>query len=165
MPYTDLNSIHDPATNTSPPAAWGDGVYTNFEWLNPVLATYTPTLSQGASSNIAKTVNRADYMRVGLIVFVWVHLSPTASGTSGSAWTVTLPVTAATSPGGHVIGSAWIANTSVSPPNRVCGVSLVSTTTVNFVVDSENNYYGVTPNDAIASGDGLLFHATYRAAS
>ncbi len=37
--YTDLNTIHNPATGTSPPASWGDGVRDDFDALyNPPLA-------------------------------------------------------------------------------------------------------------------------------
>ena len=33
MPYVDPNSLHNPATGTSPPAAWGDNVRDNIVWL------------------------------------------------------------------------------------------------------------------------------------
>lgn len=33
MPYVDLNTIHNPATGTVAPAAWGDGARDNFEFL------------------------------------------------------------------------------------------------------------------------------------
>lgn len=34
MAYVDLNTIHNPATGTAPPATWGDQVRDNFETLN-----------------------------------------------------------------------------------------------------------------------------------
>lgn len=33
MPYVDPQSLHNPATGTSPPASWGDNVRDNIVWL------------------------------------------------------------------------------------------------------------------------------------
>ncbi len=33
MPYSDLVTIHDPATGTTPPVSWGDAIRDNFEYL------------------------------------------------------------------------------------------------------------------------------------
>ncbi len=55
MAYADLNTIHDPATGTVAPAAWGDQVRDNFEFLvdPPVCSIADPT---GSSVATATTV-------------------------------------------------------------------------------------------------------------
>src|SRR6266498_47407 len=60
--------------------------------------TWTPTVAQGVSTNIGKTVNEAQYIEIGNMIQFWVSLSITASGTAGSQLTVSLPSAA---PSGH----------------------------------------------------------------
>jgi hypothetical protein len=161
--YTDINALHNPATNTSPPASWGDGVHSNFEWLNPVAASYTPTLAQGASSNIAKTINEARYVRVGSWVFWWVHLSATAAGTSGAAVTWTLPVTASGHATSSNVGAALFYDASGSTRYQG-GAELVSTTTVGISADGAyTGLLGANPSLAVASGDIIRASGYYLA--
>ena len=65
MAYVDLNTIHTPTTGGKPPASYGAQIRDNFEDLHPDLQTWTPTVAQGATSNITKTVTRADYVQIG----------------------------------------------------------------------------------------------------
>ena len=124
-------------------------------------STYTPQIDQGATTNIAKTVNEARYVQVGRIVHVWVFLTLTAAGTAGSSATVTLPVTASGHAAGAPVGHCLVYDTSTT--TRYNGnAEIVSTTTVGFGVDGVNTGpWGATPNLALASGDQLRFHATY----
>jgi hypothetical protein len=50
VPYTDLNTIHNPATGTVAPATWGDQIRTNEEFLidSPVCS-----ISQSTSQTVA----------------------------------------------------------------------------------------------------------------
>ena len=49
--------------------------------------SYTPQIDQGASANIAKTVNYAKYLRVGNLVMVQLNVTFTAGGTgSNQSW-------------------------------------------------------------------------------
>ena len=52
---------------------------------------YTPTVSQGATTDIAKTVTYAKYRQAGKTVDGQVSLVVTGSGTAGFAVQVTLP--------------------------------------------------------------------------
>ncbi len=63
MPYVDPNSIHNPATGTSPPATWGDNVRDNIVWLAGDAASGGPKpmcrVYNNASINIATATNTA----------------------------------------------------------------------------------------------------------
>ena len=125
--------------------------------------TYTPTLSQGASSNIAKTVNYSKYARYGRMITWTFDVSPTAGGTAGSNVTLTLPVTASSSAG--LSGSGRILDTSTST-TYVTEVTPAGTTTVVFYHATGGvNGWGTAPNLAIASGDNIRGSITYEAAS
>jgi hypothetical protein len=51
--WQDLNSIHNPATGTSPPASWGDQVRDNFEALpRGVMGRATKSTDQTAISTV-----------------------------------------------------------------------------------------------------------------
>lgn len=64
-PYVDPQSIHNPATGTSPPAAWGDAVRDGIEFLvRPPGAiagrTAVQSIANGASVNAAIGFNAPD---------------------------------------------------------------------------------------------------------
>lgn len=64
MPYVDLNTIHDPATNTAPPASWGDQVRENLQFLaNPPMAKVrsTGTVSLTSATWTIITFNTEDW--------------------------------------------------------------------------------------------------------
>ena len=121
-------------------------------------STYTPVLSQGASTNIAKTVNEARYIQNGRIVDVWMVLSATAAGTAGSNVTVTLPVAAS----GHLSNSAVGHGYYYDQSGNIVynGVyRLASTTTAILYADAQNpatGAVGLAPALTVASGDSLV---------
>ena len=56
-PYTDIQTIHNPAVGTAPPAAWGDQIRTNQEFfmappMARVKATSTTTSVSGTFTNM-----------------------------------------------------------------------------------------------------------------
>lgn len=64
MAYVDLNTIHNPATGTVPPASWGDQVRDNFEYLiqQPRVSVYaSASQSVPNSSDTALTANTENY--------------------------------------------------------------------------------------------------------
>ena len=133
----------------------------NLKAIGDAWTSYTPTLSQGASSNIAKTVNYAKYVAAGKLIVVSVKVSATAAGTAGSAIKLTLPVTAATT---DFLGQGMYfdSGTATYP-----AVAFVDTTTTVALYRSDaipTNYIGADPNFAVASGDVYRFHLTYEAA-
>ena len=125
--------------------------------------SYTPTVSQGVSTDIAKTVNYSKYARHGRMITWNFDVSPTASGTAGSNVTITLPVTAASTTA--VSGSGRIFDTSTST-TYVTELTAASVTTVVFYHDAGATVgWGTTPNLAIASGDNIRGSITYEAAT
>ena len=147
-----------------------DGDYPTAADLNTYCAgeggawtSWTPTITQGASSNIAKTVTYAKYARYGRTIHFVFALSPTASGTSGSPVTITLPATAASASG--VIGAGWLYDTSTT--TRYAGAwTSTSTSVVALIHDAGGlSPWGTAPSLAIASGDSVWGQIAYEAAS
>jgi hypothetical protein len=124
--------------------------------------SYTPTVAQGATPNIAKTVVRSRWCYTGFKTVTWTFdLALTASGTAGSKVTLTLPVTAASANG--VVGAGLILDTGAA----AYGGSWrgASTTTVQFESDATGFLgWGNTPSIALASGDNLNGSITYEIA-
>lgn len=121
------------------------------EWTN-----YTPTISQGASANIAKTTAYSRYSRSGPTgkTVTWAFaFNPTASGTAGSNVLLTLPVLATSSL--SVFGTGQVFDSSASTRYSGCWEN-PSTSVIQLVGDwSAGNGWGATPNVAIASGDAI----------
>lgn len=93
---------------------------------------YTPTLAQGASSNIAKTVTYAKYTKVGKIVQGNIKVAATAAGTSGSAITLSLPATLPATTSGLIVGQGEYLKTAATATCFRGPVFLASTTTLSI---------------------------------
>jgi hypothetical protein len=128
--------------------------------------TWTPQLDQGASTNIGKTVIYASYVKIGKLVFFNLRLDITAAGTSGSAVTATLPITAAAATA-TIIGAGSYFDAAGGAQLMWAGFCRMSSTTqVDVVVDTSNaNSWGVSPAAAAASGDALFLSGHYIAAN
>lgn len=140
-------------------------LYTGSEWwcvgfATTTLSSYTPTLSQGASTNIAKTVTTAKYIVANGVCEVWIILGPTASGTAGSDVVFTLPVAGAAI-GFAGIGSGNIFDSSASTIDAGQWIMLSATTVSLRTSESTVSSWGTTPNIAIANGDGIWAHLRY----
>lgn len=58
MPYVDLNTLHNPATGNVAPAAWGDGVRDNFEFLiDPPACSVFNSVAEGATNGVTKVLS------------------------------------------------------------------------------------------------------------
>jgi hypothetical protein len=124
-------------------------------------SSYTPTLSQGASTNIAKTVNHARYVQVGRLVHCYVTLTSTAAGTAGSAITVTLPVTASGHVNPQTLGNGYYYDASATTYYTMAAFYATSTT-VQFIADNASaGVVGTTPAVTVASSDIVSFHVVY----
>lgn len=151
----------------------GDGStpWTTLAYTYKSFVSFTPTLAQGVSTDIAKTVTYAKYCRTGKLVTGNIKVASTAAGTSGSAVTLTLPVTASTS--GLIVGTGSYFDTGTAEYRGA--VYLQSTTTLSLIpVDaasanpSTNNLalgVGTIPAAfAVASGDIFNVSFNYEAA-
>jgi len=127
--------------------------------------TYNPQVDQGASTNIAKSTQYANYMRMGRMVWCQISMTVTAAGTAGSAILISLPITALFSTD-YVIGSARILDASGGAATDYVGVAyLQSATRVGLVIAGTSNYVGANPNFALANGDLVKFSFMYEAAA
>lgn len=133
----------------------------NLKAIGDAWTSYTPTLSQGASSNIAKTVNYAKYVAAGKLIIVSVKVSATAAGTAGSAIKLTLPVTAAAT---DFLGQGMYFDSGTATYGAVAFVDTTTTVTLYRSDAIPTNYIGADPNIAVASGDVYRFHLTYESA-
>lgn len=172
MAYADLDGIHVPAAGNRPPASWGLQVNANFDAIyDDVLAklgvwtSWTPSVVQ--SSSVSKTVAYGRYLKLGRLVICQTILAITGSGSSATAITVSVPVTAAN--GGNLpCGSGFFyeATGNVSYPLTVL---LKTTGTFGFYTTASSiaqlGETGSASNVALASGDSINLFATYEAAS
>jgi hypothetical protein len=74
---------------------------------------WTPVLNQGATSNIAKTVDRARYKQRGKLIKFEFRLTVTGTGTANAAVTLTTPPANAVANGYDLIGFGGILDSSV----------------------------------------------------
>lgn len=125
-----------------------------------VWTSYTPTVKQGPTNNITKTVNWANYLVIGKLIIVSVKLTITGTGTAANNMSVTPPSGFAPKYGGGIIGSVNIYDTSANTPYggqvyEVAGEYM-------FVGDwSGLGAWGGVPSIAIANGDVINFTAMY----
>ena len=151
------------AGNVLTAAFWNENVRDNLNAAFPVntsLTSYTPTLAQGASTNIAKAVAHAKYMVVGKVMYLWVRLFSTSTGSAGSAITVSLPAGYTADNGDGYVGSGVFGDSGVG--DYTCLVYVQTTTTLALLAmtTTNGNRVGVTPAITVANNDGVSFHAT-----
>jgi hypothetical protein len=125
--------------------------------------SYTPTIDQGASTNIAKTVNVSSYGRWGRMIVWQFTLTLTASGSAGSGVTLTLPVTAANANG--IGGSGRIYDSSAATTDLVFWGGFTTSSMVAWADASTGSSWGAAPSIALASSDILVGTVIYQAAS
>lgn len=143
-------------------------VYSGSVWVplaGPISGStsHTMTVAQGATADIAKTINYSKWSYVGFKKIHWTFdIDLTAAGTAGSSVTLTLPLTAVATSGlvGH--GSIYDASTTTPYAGVWRGVS---TTTIYLSGDwSSSGAWGIAPNLALASGDGARGSIVYEIA-
>jgi hypothetical protein len=138
--------------------------------LNPFFAGYsswTPTIGQGATTNITKSSTKAFYMQVGKFVHGYFEVIISGTGTAGNRVNVSLPVNAKSS------------GFNVFTPIGACNIYNASNVTVypGFIlfsgdlIVSQNSYtngsqyLGINNfGEALANGDYIGGSFTYEAA-
>jgi hypothetical protein len=128
--------------------------------------TFTPQIDQGATTNIAKTVNYSKWTRGPRRMITWTFdLTMTGAGTAGSVVTLTLPVAAASTSSCRG-GGGYVFDTSTSTPYGGAWGAYASTTLIRFRGDwSGAGSWGSAPSIALAAGDELNGSITYEAAT
>jgi hypothetical protein len=148
---TDLEYTHD-GTNwilTGGTAGW---------------TSFTTQIDQGATTNIAKTVNYSKWERGPRRTITWTFTATlSGAGTASAVVSLTLPATAASVSG--VVGTGFIYDSSTTTKYNGTWTAL-STTQVVLQGDwSGANSWGVTPNLALAASDVIQGSITYEAAA
>jgi hypothetical protein len=131
--------------------------------VSDAFPSYTPTVSQGVSTNIAKTTTKSSYRRMGREIRWSFRIDVTAAGTAGSAITLTIPVTADVA--NYVVGGGAVYDAS-GPTNYSGAWQLTSTTTIALLGENTTGAgVGAAPSFALASGDVLTGTIIYDAAT
>lgn len=149
--------------NASPQMIWqtvSPSGSVDFTELAVGWTSFAPTLTQ--SGTVTATTARGAYIQVGSLVIFQFRLSVTGSGTAGNDITVSLPVSAAYSPGAG--GAGGIYDASV-PTFYIGHWETVSSSTIAHYNDASNgNPTGTSPSFALASGDVIAGFYIYEAA-
>ena len=115
---------------------------------------WTPQLDQGATTIFAKTVNYSQYQIMGNLCWWSFSITVNASGTAGSNFTLTTPVTMSATTPGLGAGRIW----DNSAPFAYHGIFIPAlTTNMRLFVDTNisNSAWGVAPNLAVAANDAI----------
>lgn len=205
--YTDPQTVHNPATGTSPPAAWGDTVRDDIVYLydrGPYICTsatrpaapiegqqiyetdtnkslvfdgaswwtigiagnLTTTYAAPAvtqSGSVTVSVDASEYRIISGVCEWWFRVTVSGSGSAGNTVTVSLPVTA-TGTFRHV-GEGTILDNSASTIDSGVWETITTTTIGLLVGEGTTNYWGITPNIALAANDSIRGHVRFRVAS
>lgn len=121
--------------------------------------SWTPTLAQGASTNIAKTVNEARYVHLGNGFAFWLSLSVTGTGSAGSQVTVSLPTDV---PSGHFSASIFGAGDLTDASVQIYEVGVLNTGAggLRFRVNGAG-IFGISPNVGLANLDVIQAMGLY----
>jgi hypothetical protein len=141
-------------------AFWNEQVRDQLDVLAPFFSawtSYTPTIDQGANTNIATTAKAGRYLKVGRLIIIQATATMNGSGVAGNAVTVSLPAGITINAIGFGrCGYAHIFDQSTA--TRYAGIAEIFTGRIGFVGDwSGAALWGSLPNIAIAASDQIDF--------
>jgi hypothetical protein len=123
--------------------------------------TFTTTVVQGVTTNIAKTSTISSWRYDGPMIDWAFTLNITGAGTAGSDVFLTLPI-AALVPDFETIGMCSIYDSSAGT-RYVCVAETQTSTLIGFPHDTSGaSYWGVGPSIALANGDSIRGSVRYR---
>ena len=151
-------------TDTSMWQSYDGSAWSPIGPVDGALTDWTPTVDQGASTNIGKSSTYAKVSRVGRQIQATFRVVFNASGTAGSAIVVSLPVAAAATSNITAIGSG-VFITSGAFYNPLIAIIGVTSSRMQFVIadTATNAYFGTA--ETIASGEILTATIAYESAS
>jgi hypothetical protein len=139
---------------------WNEQVRDNFNMFSSFFSgwtSYTPTLAQGASTNISKTVNKCSYLKIGCLLYLNMYLDVTGAGSAGSDITVSVPSGITMSPTNQFYLTGQGLYFDASTGTRYPGSPFQNTSTTLSIRRTDigtANGIGGDPNIATANGDG-----------
>lgn len=124
--------------------------------------SFTPTLVQPGA--VTKTVNSAQYMKIGRLVIVNYYLTVTGTGTAASVVLIGLPFASAT-PGLAGAGSGMIFDSSAG--TFYAGTAIINDpNTIKIATNASLNYLGAASfTAALAVNDIVSAFVAYQATS
>jgi hypothetical protein len=131
--------------------------------LDPLTSTWTgwtPQLDQGGTTNIAKTVTNARYIKTGKLVICQFQFTITGTGTAGADVAVSYP----SNPLSHAIGAAWYYDASANTRYVLTSIAGSATRMVFLHDTSAGAAFGTAPAFAVGNNDVLSAQLTYEAA-
>lgn len=124
--------------------------------------TYTPVVTQGATTITAGANTYGHYARINDMVFVQVYFKA-ASSASAAQIKLSTPVSissALTALSNYGSGFYIGGGTNYT----LCVIDNGGTSTVSFVNDGSTDWFGISPSIGVASGDTLTASFCYKAA-
>lgn len=158
---TDLSAIHDPATNSAPPATFGDAIVDNFKAVGEAWTAHSPTYTNFSLGN--GTVG-AWFLQWGKRVEYRGTITMGTTSSVTGEFRVSLPVAPKAS--SDQVGTARAVDVSASSARNV-GLAEISQatwgTSIHFASDGVGGWNATVPF-TWANGDTLTWHITYEAA-
>lgn len=140
-------------------AFWNTQVRDNMVELAPLFvawSSWTPTISQGVTTNIATTAKSGQYLKVGRLCVLACSANMNGNGTAGSQVTISTPTAITFSNATTRAGVCHVYDNSTN--TRYTGAVEIGAGVVTFVGDwSGGSGWGVSPNLAVAANDQLDF--------
>jgi hypothetical protein len=142
-------------------------VYDGADWVElsraGIWTNFTPVLSQGASTDISKTVAYSRWTRFGRTIIYAFRLTASGAGTAGAAIGVSVPFARAAQ--GYQVGPGQIYDTSISYRYGESWEFATSTVINLSGAESGGGAIGAAPSFAVATGDQMRGTIIYEAAA
>lgn len=128
--------------------------------------TFDPTVDQGASTDIAHTVNWSHHVKVGRTIFWAFRLAMTATGTAGSEIRIDLPEAEATNTNIYA-GAGAVVTFNGGLSYKVQIIIRAGTQQIALIRTDDTNItaLGVNPSAGIVNGTLILGFLTYETAA
>jgi hypothetical protein len=154
------------ATDTEIDYLWTGSAWVPEKYMGAWTA-YTPTIDQGVTTNITKTVTQSEYKQEGSTLTWQFYIVVTGAGTAGSIVTLTLPVAAAAGAAEvKAAGNGQIFDSSAATRYGMELETSASGTVLLYAGDSTgSNGWGGVPSIALANNDQLRGLAVYQVAT
>lgn len=142
------------------------------KWGNAKWTSFTPSLYQSIEVAASTTTIFAKYWKAGNLVHLYIGLAACAAGSAGNAIQIRLPsliapceIVSTVVPGLNIGTMEYTdAGNTIYITSIRTNPAASSTCILQFVPDQVgDNFFGITPNFAIAAGDLLRISATYEA--
>ena len=131
MAWADLNTIHNPATGTAPPATWGDGVRDNFQFLAGMAAAQVLTSQTTTSTSYTDLATAGPAVTVttgtSALVIITAYLQNSGGNLTYASFAVSGATTSAATDD-RLIAQTTANGMVCSRPQKITGLTAGSNT-------------------------------------